>query len=230
MKKLLLIVITILFSVSTSLSLEPIKVAYYTTNTSSQSVRAEIKDYSTNSTLFISETNNLTPNDNGIVIVELADHLGANGDLSSVSASSINTNVVVDIYVGGTLFSQQRVDQLLMMQGSTTVFNNSGDFSPPSTSSSLGQDDNREEDAYVGSNTLHVGPDGGMTGGTEMTLSYDEVNNKGVIAIDGATALEAKTTGITMPGLAGGGTQNIQLDNTGKIITGGGGGGADCQR
>ncbi len=219
MNKILLTLITISILASSMFALEPMKVAYYTTNTSFQQVHVEIKDYSSGTTLFVGENFNLTPNGSGVVIINIEDFpTGANGDLSGIDASTINTSVTVDIYVGTALFSQQRLDQLIKMQSSTTVFDNSGDFTPPTTNSSLGQDDNRWEDAYVGSNTLHVGPDGGMTGSTEMTLSYDEIDNKGDISIDGTTAIELKTTGITIPGLAGVGNRNIGVDASGNVV------------
>jgi len=219
MKKILLIVITALIAISTGLSLEPMKVAYYTTNTGAQTVHVEIKDYSSGSTLFVGENYNLTPNGSGIVIVNIEDFpTGANGDLSGIDASTINTSITVDVYVGSSLFSQQRLDQLIKMQSSTTVFDNSGNLNPPTTNSSLGQDDNRWEDAYIGSNTLHVGPNNGMTGGTEMTLSYDELDNKGDISIDGTTSIELKTTGIAIPNLSGVGNRNIGVDADGNVV------------
>jgi hypothetical protein len=216
MRKLNILSLLFLLICSTLVyGLEPLKVAYYTTNTAAQNVYVELKDYSNNSTLFIGETFNLTPNDNGIVLVNLQDHGGANGSWSNVDANNINTFYTLDIYVNGSLFAQFRLDQLMISQSNASVFDNSGNFAPPTANSSLGTDPNRWEDAYVGGNTLHIGPNSGDINDTEMKLSYNAGN--GIVNVDNVDVLSLSTTSVTVNQLSGTGSRIVTSNATGQL-------------
>jgi hypothetical protein len=196
-----IIQILLLTVIAATLSaLEPSKVAYYTNNTAAQNVYVELKDYSTNTMLFRGETFNLAPNDNGIVIVDVNDYPagGATGDWAGINASVINTSTMLDIYVNGTLFSQKRYDQLILVQAEATVLDNSGNFNPQTLNGTIGTDDNRWDDVYVGGNTLHIGPNDGDINNTEMELSYS--GNTGTVTVDNTPMLDITTTGIESNG------------------------------
>ncbi|MFN3195813.1 MAG: hypothetical protein ACE364_07695 [Chlorobiota bacterium] len=210
-----IILILLLTVIATTLSaLEPSKVAYYTNNTAAQNVYVELKDYTTSTMLFRGETFSLTPNDNGIVIVDVNDYPGggATGDWSGINASVINTSTMLDIYVNGTLFSQKRYDQLILVQAEATVLDNSGNFNPQTLNGTIGTDDNRWEDVYIGGNTLHIGPDDGDANNTEMELSYS--GNTGTVSVDNTPMLDITTTGIESNGNIILGTANSSISNS----------------
>lgn len=209
--------IVVLFIASSLIALEPSKVAYYTNNTTAQNVHVELKDYSSNIMFFRGETFNLAPNDNGIVIVNVNDYPagGASGDWSGIDASVINTSTMLDIYVNGTLFSQKRYDQLILVQAEATVLDNSGNFNPQTINGTIGTDDNRWDDVFVGGNTLHIGPDNGDLNNTEMELSYSA--NTGVISVNSVDALSLTPTNITVSSLSGTGNRIVSANATGAL-------------
>ncbi|MFN3195882.1 MAG: beta strand repeat-containing protein [Chlorobiota bacterium] len=213
----LVAVLTLLICTLSVYGLEPSKVAYYTNNTAAQNVYVELKDYSSNTMLFRGETFSLAPNDNGIVIVNVNDYPagGATGDWSGINASVINTSTMLDIYVNGTLFSQKRYDQLILVQAEATVLDNSGNFNPQTINGTIGTDDNRWDDVYVGGNTLHIGPDNGDLNNTEMELSYSA--NTGVISVNSVDALSLTPTNITISSLSGAGNRIVSANATGIL-------------
>ena len=130
MKKILLLVITALVAVSTSLSLEPMKIGFFYTGATPVDMHVQLADKITNN-IFVGETYaTLTANQSGIVVIEIKDHAGANGDWSGVSANSITTDHTIDIYIGTTVYAQYRLDGLILNQAQTTVFDNDGNFNP----------------------------------------------------------------------------------------------------
>lgn len=221
MKRVVILILSLLFISQSGYSLEPMKVAFI--YTAGGAISVQVKLAANGSDFFTGEQlTNVSANGSGVVIIDVQDYAGSANEWANFASANVTTNHTLDIYVNGTLFSQQRLDQLIKMQSSSSVFDNDGDFRPPTSNSSLGSDDNRWEDAYIGSNTLHVGPDGGMTGGTEMALSYNA--GVGQIAVDGANALSATATGVTIPSsltmtaLSGVGNRNIGVDTDGNVV------------
>jgi len=127
----------------------------------------------------------------------------------------INTSTLLDIYVNGTLFSQKRYDQLILVQAEATVLDNSGNFNPQTLNGTIGTDDNRWDDVYVGGNTLHIGPNDGDLNNTEMELSYS--GNTGTISVNNVDALSLTTTGVTVNTLSGTGDRIVSADATGVL-------------
>jgi len=219
MKKLFLLTISFWLFASNSFSLDPRKVAFINTSGSTFSVQVKLSANGTD--LFTGEEfTNVSANGSGVVIINVQDNIGT--AWSDFAPEDVTTSHTLDIYVNGGLYAQFRLDALLLTQAQNSAFDNNGDLNPPTGTSSLGTDNNRWEDAFIGSNTLHVGPEGGMTGGTEMTLSYN--TGEGQIAIDGTNSVIASATGVTIPGsltvssLGAGGTRNIGVDNDGNVV------------
>jgi len=224
LNKLLLLLALFTLTSLTSSALEPINIAIINTSGGPVDVQVKLNDYTTGtpSLKYEGPINSLTPNGSGVIIVEVDNNTGT--EWSDIDADQVNSYYVLDVYVESSLYAQFRLDQQILNQSQTNIIDNDGNLSPPTGTSSLGTDNNRWEDAYISQNTLHVGPDGGMTGGTEMTLSYDIPTNSGRLNIDGTIALTAKATGVTIPNaltmtnLGGSGNRNIGVDNDGNIV------------
>ena len=183
MRNIFSIAILMLFAFASAMSMQDMRVAYYTTNTNGQSVQLRVVDYSGGGggqVLFTGETfNGLTPNANGIVVAELKDNLQQQQGTqwSAINANILNTSVTVDIYVDGTLYAQYRLDQLVLDQAQVGVFDNDGNFPPPLVTSTLGTDDDRWQDLYVSGSSVHIGPNEGLANNDELSFSYDDGTN-----------------------------------------------------
>jgi len=224
MKKVLISLIFTIFLDTPSFGLEPIKVAIINTSGGAVNVQVKLNDYSSGSPSlkYTGPITSLIPNGSGIIVVDVTNNIGT--DWSDITPSQVNSYYILDVYVNTDLYAQFRLDNLIIGQSQVSIIDNDGNLSPPTSSSSLGSDPNRWEDAYVGSNTLHIGPNGGMVGGTEMTLSYDLPTNSGKVKVDGIVALSVNPTGVTIPttltmtNLGGSGNRNIGVDNDGNIV------------
>ena len=224
MKKVLILLIFTIFLDTPSFGLEPIKVAIINTSGGAVNVQVKLNDYSSGSPSlkYTGPITSLIPNGSGIIVVDVTNNIGT--DWSDITPSQVNSYYILDVYVNTDLYAQFRLDNLIIGQSQVSIIDNDGNLSPPTSSSSLGSDPNRWEDAYVGSNTLHIGPNGGMVGGTDMTLSYDLPTNSGKVKVDGIVALSVNPTGVTIPttltmtNLGGSGNRNIGVDNDGNIV------------
>jgi hypothetical protein len=224
MKKVLILLIFTIFLVTPTFGLEPIKVAIINTSGGAVNVQVKLNDYTSGSPSlkYTGPVTSLIPNGSGIIVVDVTNNFAS--DWSDITPSQVNSYYILDVYVNTALYAQYRLDNLIIGQSQVSIIDNDGNLSPPTNSSSLGSDPNRWEDAYVGSNTLHIGPNGGMIGGTEMSLSYDRPTNSGNVMVDGTVALTAKATGVTIPTaltmttLGGSGNRNIGVDNNGNIV------------
>jgi trimeric autotransporter adhesin len=224
MKKVLILLIFTIFLDTPSFGLEPIKVAIINTSGGAVNVQVKLNDYSSGSPSlkYTGPITSLIPNGSGIIVVDVTNNIGT--DWSDITPSQVNSYYILDVYVNTDLYAQFRLDNLIIGQSQVSIIDNDGNLSPPTSSSSLGSDPNRWEDAYVGSNSLHIGPNGGMVGGTEMTLSYDLPTNSGKVKVDGIVALSVNPTGVTIPttltmtNLGGSGNRNIGVDNDGNIV------------
>ncbi|MFN3196776.1 MAG: beta strand repeat-containing protein [Chlorobiota bacterium] len=83
----------------------------------------------------------------------------------------------------------------------------------------------------TGSDNTFIGSQAGNNGSQKVDVQNSIAIGSGThttadnqVVIGDANITETQLRGVTLMDLAGSGTQNIQVDNTGKIITGGGGG------
>lgn len=201
MKKLILLFAITLLALSSASALDPIKVAIINTSGVAVDVQVKLNDYTggTANLKYTGPVVTLTPNGSGIIITEVSDN--SNSEWSQITPAQVNSYYILDVYVNGNLYAQYRLDQQILNQSQGGTLDNDGNLVPPiGSTSSLGSDENRWEDAFISSNTLHVGPNGGLTGGTEMTLSYDYPTNSGTISVDGIESLKINSTGTTITG------------------------------
>ena len=199
MKKILLLSALLLISVSLSMGLEPMKVAFVYTAGTPTSVRVQMAD-NTSSSLFVGEnlTSGITPSGSGIILVNVQDHAGSGTTWSDYSASDITTYHTLDIYVNGSLYAQYRLDALILAQAQASVFDNDGNFNPTQEGASLGTDGNRWSELFVEGNTVHIGPPLGMAG-DELAFSYDDGTNTATMTVAGTTALTSVNDNINIP-------------------------------
>lgn len=189
-----------LLSLSGASALEPLKVAIMNTNGSAVNVQVILNDYSsgTADTKYTGATQSLTPNGSGIIIANVDNNIGTDWD--DITATEVNSYYVLDVLIDGTLYAQYRLDQLILSQSQTSVFDNDGNLSPATTGASdLGNDNNRWGELYITGNTLHIGPDGGMAGADELAFSYNDATNTATMTVAGVTALTAVNDNINIP-------------------------------
>jgi hypothetical protein len=193
MKNLFVLFAIALLSFSTALSLEPAKVAFTHSGTGSVSVEIRLTDYTggTANTLYTQSVASYTPNGSGVIIATVA-----GTGWTAITPAQVNAYCVLDVYVGGTLYAQYRLDQLILSQSSNSLLDNDGNLTPAeSGGADLGNDNNRWGDLFLKGNTLHVGPDGGMAGNNELAISYNDADNSAHFIVAGTDALVA-TTGL----------------------------------
>ena len=199
MRKFIVLITIALLTCSIASALAPIKVAILSTGGTAVNVQVKLNDYSTGTAVnkYTGPTASLTPNGSGIIIATVTDNVGS--DWTNITPAEVNSYYLLDVYVGGTLYAQYRLDNLILNQSQTNIYDNNGNLSPlESGASNLGDDNNRWGELYVNGNTLHVGPDGGMAGNNELALSYNSGTAK--ITVNGTDALTATTTGVNIPG------------------------------
>lgn len=209
MKKVLFLFSLLLLAFSTASALAPIKVAIVNTGATAVDVQVILNDYTggTATPKYTGPTVSLTPNGSGIIIAEVSNNTGT--DWSDITPAQVNSYYVLDVYVNSNLYAQYRLDQQILNQSLGGSLDNNGNLVPAiSGISSIGSDENRWKDAFVSGNTMHIGPSGGMTGGTEMTLSYNSATNTGSVSVDGKENLNLNSAGATITG-------NLIADPTG---------------
>ncbi|MCK9281779.1 MAG: hypothetical protein M0P71_14225 [Melioribacteraceae bacterium] len=228
MKKFLLLFAIAILGFSTALSLDPIKVAIVNNSSTPVSVEIRLNNYTggTANLIYTQATTSYTPNGSGIIIANIS---GAGW--TAITAASVTSYHILDVYVGGTLAAQYRLDNLLLSQSQGGVLDIEGNLTPPeSGSASVGSDGNRWSDVYVEESTMHIGPVDGEFNNTELALSYNTGTNTAHIQVDATDAILATSTGVTIPGtltvngattlgnLAGVGTRNISVNAAGQVV------------
>ena len=228
MKKIFLILVIAILGLSTATALEPVKVAIINNSSTPVSVEIRLNNYAGGSAnlIYTQPATSYTPNGSGIIIANIS---GAGW--SAITSASVTNYYLLDVYVGGTLTSQYRLDQLLLSQSQGGILDIQGNLTPAeSGSASVGSDGNRWSDLYVEESTMHIGPVDGELNNTELALSYDTGTNTAHLKVDATDAILAKSSGVTIPGtltangattlsnLAGVGTRNIGVNAAGQII------------
>ncbi|PKL80854.1 MAG: hypothetical protein CVV25_02755 [Ignavibacteriae bacterium HGW-Ignavibacteriae-4] len=201
MKKFTSLIILGLMSFTSLSALEPLKVAIMNNSSSAVSVQVKLNDYTggTATTKYTGALQSLTPNGSGIIIVQVANNVGTDWD--DITATEVNSYYVLDVLVGGTLYAQYRLDQLILSQSQSTLYNNEGNLTPTkSGDNNLGEDNSRWGELYVRGNTIHIGPDGGMAGTDELAFSYNDVTNTATVTVAGANELLVNSDGIVING------------------------------
>jgi hypothetical protein len=222
MKKSLLSLIILALSASTALSLAPFKVGvFYTGASTTMTVR--ITDYSggTNTLYTSADINNVTGNSSGFAILDVVENTQGQNQtaLADIQPTDINTSTVVEVLVGGQIYAQYRLDQLLASQAQGGIFDNDGNLTPPENGGSdLGGDEQRWSSAYVLGNSVHIGPADGEANETEMKLSYDENTGTGTIKVDSEEIIDITEDNLTIDG--NGTDEAVTIDNAGAVALG----------
>lgn len=222
MKKLLLFLIILALSASTALSLAPFKVGvFYTGASTTMTVR--ITDYSggTNTLYTSADINNVTGNSSGFAILDVVENTQGQNQtaLADIQPTDINTSTVVEVLVGGQIYAQYRLDQLLASQAQGGIFDNDGNLTPPENGGSdLGGDEQRWSSAYVLGNSVHIGPADGEANETEMKLSYEENTGTGTIKVNSRDIIDITEDNLTIDG--NGTDEAVTIDNAGAVALG----------
>src|SRR6056300_403012 len=215
MKKSFLYIIILAISASTALSLAPFKVGvFYTGASTTMSVR--ITDYSGGTDILYTSADilNVTGNSSGFAILDVVEN-GSN-ELGNITPTDVNTSTVIEVLVGGQIYAQYRLDQLLASQAQGGIFDNDGNLTPPENGGSdLGGDDQRWSSAYVLGNSVHIGPADGEANETEMKLSYDENTGIGTIKVDTRDIIDITEDNLTVDG--NGTDEAVTIDNAGAV-------------
>jgi hypothetical protein len=120
----------LLFAYSAATALEPVRVAIVTSSGNTLNIDVELFDYSTNTSLYTKSVGSLTANSSGIISFIVDDGAPA---WSGINSSIINSNVVLNVKTGGTLYAQYRIDQLMIVQAQS----GSGTVTEPATAGKL---------------------------------------------------------------------------------------------
>lgn len=228
MKRIFLLIAVALLTLSTSSALDPIKVAIVNTGTAPVSVEIRLNNYTggTATLLYTQPAANYTPNGSGIIIANIS---GAGW--TAIASNTVTNYHILDVYVGGSLVAQYRLDNLLLSQSQGGVLDIEGNLTPAeSGAGSVGSDGNRWSDVYVEESTMHIGPVDGELNNTELALSYNTTTNTAHIQVDATDAILATSSGVTIPGtltatgvttlanLTGAGTRNIAVNASGEVV------------
>jgi len=228
MKRIFLLIAVALLTLSTASALDPIKVAIVNTGTAPVSVEIRLNNYSggTATLLYTQPAANYTPNGSGIIIANIS---GAGW--TAIASNTVTNYHILDVYVGGSLVAQYRLDNLLLSQSQGGVLDIEGNLTPAeSGAGSVGSDGNRWSDVYVEESTMHIGPADGELNNTELALSYNTTTNTAHIQVDATDAILATSSGVSIPGtltatgvttlgnLTGAGTRNIAVNASGEVV------------
>ena len=172
MKKVLLSTIMFIFTMSTAISLEPIKIAIVYSGIGTPNVVANVHDYSSNSQLYTESYGGLTANSSGIITFSI----GINQtNWQNLTVQDVNSSVIVDVILDGTLYAQYRLDQLILTQAQAALMNvtQDGSLIPDDPTQSLGTNEDRWSDLFVGPSSVHIGQPS-----AEGTIRYDVSNQE----------------------------------------------------
>jgi hypothetical protein len=218
MKKLILLIAIALIAVSTGLSLEPTRVSVYAPafraapdGTPATSVRIDLVDYTggTANTLYTGNTftapdAEVTADDNGVITVNVGQDASVSAAWDLIDAGNMNTFWTFDVYINGTLYSQGRIDQQVIIQANTSIFNSSGVLVPSGNPSTVGADNQRFDAVYVKEieadpelEGVFIGPTG-SAGTADLALQYDNTAGEGIISSNGAAIMNFDATGVDL--------------------------------
>lgn len=172
MKNFLLKMGIMLVVVSSAMALEPIKIAIMYPGSGSQQIDVRVKDYSSGGQLYTESFGTLTPNSSGIITFTI----GINQvNWKSLTTQQVNSYVVIDVLLDNALYAQYRLDQLIISQAQSSLMNLSenGSMIPDNDVQSLGTDEERWSDLYVGPSSVHIGQPS-----AEGTIKYDIPNHE----------------------------------------------------
>ncbi|PKL79401.1 MAG: hypothetical protein CVV25_08125 [Ignavibacteriae bacterium HGW-Ignavibacteriae-4] len=226
MKSILLSLALCVFAFSSALSLEPLNVAIINTNAGPHNLTVELNNYTTGSAVNVySETfNGLTPNSSGVISFTLG--IGS-APWTGITSATVGTYHIIDVKIGGNLYAQYRIDELIRLQAQNGVTDKDGNIIPvENDASTLGTNTQRWKDVYVGPASFHIGAPGDeasisyTTGTNTLNVTSDVTNTTGDLTVGGATNFEVNGNNgnLTTAGrvdLAG----NLRFTGAGAFIT-----------
>lgn len=189
MKNLYIFLTLFTVSILNLSALEPLKVAFVKADGAAANISVEVKDYSNpGPTLYTQNFGSLTPNTSGIVSFTVG--IGET-NWANLNANSINTFTTIDILVNSTLFVQYRLDGLVLSQAQASLMNISDDGSlvPDDDGQSLGTNDERWGDLFVGPTSVHIGEEN-----DEGVIQFDVQDDELELSINGSKELTIGTT------------------------------------
>lgn len=120
MKKLLMLVLVIVFGYNISSALEPVAVSIIKTdNNSAVAVTVELNNYTSGTAANVlpsTSMGSLTPNSSGVISFVVDGTAW-----EAIAASSVNSYYVLDVKVDGTLYAQYRLDELVALSSAAEV-------------------------------------------------------------------------------------------------------------
>jgi len=217
MKKLILLLAITMMAISTGLALEPTRVSVYApqyqAGTPATSVRVDLVDYNGGATtLFTGFDYNagqalLTADDNGVITVNVGQNATVAAAWDAIDASNMNTFWTFDVYINGALYSQGRIDQQVILQANTSIFNSSGVLVPSGNPSTIGDDNQRFDAVYVKGieadpelEGVFIGPTG-SAGSADLALQYDATlgaGGEGIISSNGVAIMNFDAAGVDL--------------------------------
>ncbi len=114
MKKFFLLIALALLAISTASALEPVRVAI-ATSAATANIDIAIVDYSGPTTIYSESLGVLNANSSGIISFLVGYE---NLTWAGISSTTINTNVLLNVTVGGSLYAQYRLDNIVFAQAS----------------------------------------------------------------------------------------------------------------
>jgi|GEM_PF-1938856 len=196
MKNIFIVIALCALSITSAYSLEPLNVSIINTNAGPHNLTVEVNNYDGGvANVYTENFNGLTPNSSGVISFTLGVGSAA---WTGIAASSINSFYVIDVKIG-TLYAQYRLDELIRLQAQSGVTDKDGNIIPgEDDAASLGSDDQRWKDVFVGPASIHIGESGDegsisfTTGTNTLNLNADVTNTSGDLTVGGAANFEVK--------------------------------------
>lgn len=196
MKNLFIVLALCALSFSSAYSLEPLNVSIINTNAGPHNLTVEVNNYDGGvANVYTENFNGLTPNSSGVISFTL----GVGSPVwTGIAASSVSSYYIIDVKIG-TLYAQYRLDELIRLQAQSGITDKDGNIIPgESDASTLGSDDQRWKDVFVGPASIHIGESGDegsinfTTGTNTLNLNADVTNTSGDLTVGGAANFEIK--------------------------------------
>lgn len=191
MRKLLIRLIVFAATITSMIALEPVKIAVVYQGNGTPSIIANIRDYGVSTQLYTENFGALSPNSSGIITFSI----GINQtNWQNLTVQDVNSSVIVDVILDGILYAQYRLDQLILTQAQAALMNvtQDGSLIPDDPVQSLGTNEDRWSDLFVGPSSIHIG-----NPNVEGTINYDTTSNRVRIYANGTeevTIGQTKTT------------------------------------
>lgn len=185
-------------SFSSTFSLEPLNVAIINTNAGPHNIDVELNDYTggTAVNIYSESFTGLTPNSSGVITFSLG--IGSVA-WDGILSNTVNSYYIIDVKIGGTLYAQYRLDELIRLQAQNGITDKDGNIVPgEDDASTLGTDTQRWKDVFVGPASIHIGESGDegsisfTTGTNTLNLNADVTNTSGDFTVGGAANFEVK--------------------------------------